>query len=78
LIEQVGLVNPELLVRGDYADHGEKISDHRALNLQIERTVSVEGRGKIDLQQPGSKVVVQQDIKAEYFEAVGSVGHIHL
>lgn len=56
-------LNVTLIQRND-ACHGKKVSNHVALDFQVQRTVSVHGWRHVDLNEPGFEIGVNQDIEA--------------
>lgn len=47
----------------------ERVLDHSLLHSVVERTVSLERRSLVDLEQPRLRVGVDQDVEAEHFKA---------
>jgi hypothetical protein len=62
-------------VQRNDACHGQKVSNHVALNFQIQRTVSVHGRRHVDFNEPGLQVRVNQDIEAQNLKTGINVRH---
>ena len=52
-------------IERDNASHSQQVSDHVALDFEVQRTICVHRGGHVNLDEPGLEVGVNQDVKAE-------------
>lgn len=59
-----------LRIMGDNSAQTEQICNHIRFDLLVKRTIAAHGGREVDFEEPGFKLVVNEDVKAEELEAV--------